>query len=103
MFPANNVHLQTIELAYVSACVGLGLGNGQFQSASLYPSGTGPVGVAAGDFNGGGSLDLAVVNSRANTVSILLDHGGLFLGALRDSAPARGAGRSSPRGAGRRR
>jgi FG-GAP-like repeat len=37
-----------------------------------FPVGSQPVGLAVGDFNGDGKLDLAVVNSADNTVSILL-------------------------------
>ena len=37
--------------------------------------GTGPYGVAVGDFNGDGHADLAVANTDSNTVSILLGNG----------------------------
>ncbi len=38
-------------------------------------TGTGPLGIAAGDFNKDGKLDLAVSNTTAGTVSILLGNG----------------------------
>src|SRR5207244_11639447 len=38
-------------------------------------SGTAPSGLATADFNGDGKLDLAIVNSGSNTVSILLGNG----------------------------
>ena len=37
-----------------------------------FPVGTGVIAVAAGDFNGDGVLDMAVVNEADNTVSVLL-------------------------------
>jgi hypothetical protein len=37
-----------------------------------FPVGTGPMSIGAGDFNGDGIIDLAVVNEGDNTVSILL-------------------------------
>ncbi len=43
-----------------------------FGPQATYAVGTGPVGVAIGDFNGDGHPDLAVVNSNSNTVSVLL-------------------------------
>ncbi|MFN7997345.1 MAG: choice-of-anchor D domain-containing protein [Bryobacteraceae bacterium] len=39
------------------------------------PAGGGPQGVATADFNGDGNLDIAVANSAANTVSVLLGNG----------------------------
>lgn len=52
----------------------LGNGDGTFTpaSGSPYPVGRGPDQIVAADFNGDGKLDLAVVNSTDNTVSILL-------------------------------
>jgi hypothetical protein len=53
----------------------LGNGDGTFQSPVSYPVGSGPDGIAAGDFTGHGRIDLAVANSNDNTVSILLGNG----------------------------
>jgi len=49
----------------------------QFLVAPEYTTGnaTNPQAAAVGDFNGDGNLDLAVVNSNTNTVSILLGKG----------------------------
>jgi VCBS repeat protein/FG-GAP repeat protein len=47
----------------------------QFSSPKNYPVGTAPVAVAVGDFNGDGKEDLAVANSGAGNVSILLGEG----------------------------
>jgi uncharacterized repeat protein (TIGR01451 family) len=46
-----------------------------FAQAKTYPVGTSPSAVVVGDFNGDGKLDLAVVNSGSNNVSILLGNG----------------------------
>ncbi len=46
-----------------------------FRSAQSYPVGTNPVAGKAADFNGDGKLDLAVLNSGSNDVSILLANG----------------------------
>src|SRR5437588_3031 len=55
----------------------LGNGNGTFTQASGSPIavGTNPRWLAAGDFNGDGTPDLAVANEGSNTVSILLGSG----------------------------
>jgi hypothetical protein len=51
----------------------------QFQAHVDYAAGADPFGVAAGDFNGDGDLDLAVTNNSGNTVSVLLGNGdGMF-------------------------
>jgi len=52
----------------------LGNGDGTFtpSSGSPYAVGGGPSAITAADFNGDGKLDLAVVNSMDNAVSILL-------------------------------
>ncbi len=47
----------------------------QFLEAPQYPTGTNPQAVAVGDFNGDGKLDLAVVNTASNTISVLLGKG----------------------------
>jgi tetratricopeptide (TPR) repeat protein len=53
----------------------LGKGGGTFESAVNYMTGLSPDGVAVGDFNGDGILDLAVANSGSNNVSVLLGNG----------------------------
>ena len=65
-----------------SVSILLGNGDGTFTATAGRPS-TGvqvpstlmPVSIVAGDFNGDGNLDLAVVNTGENTVSILLGNG----------------------------
>jgi len=46
-----------------------------FFTSPTFPVGTTPVAQVAGDFNGDGKADLAVVNQGSNTVSILLGNG----------------------------
>ena len=55
----------------------LGNGDGTLQPHVDYSTGpgSGPDGIAAGDFNGDGKLDLAVSNSGTNNISILLGNG----------------------------
>jgi hypothetical protein len=53
----------------------LGKGNGGFQTSVNYPVGNAPYHLVAGDFNGDGKLDLAVINVLDNTISILLGNG----------------------------
>jgi hypothetical protein len=55
----------------------LGKGDGTFEPAVNYASGSGPTSVASGDFNGDGILDLAVAiqSSGSGNVSILLGNG----------------------------
>ena len=53
----------------------LGNGDGTFQAAANYPSGTDTTHLAVGDFNGDGKLDLIATNGGDNTVSILLGNG----------------------------
>ena len=55
----------TIDLAAVS-----------FAAKTDYATGAGPHGVAVGDFNRDGKLDLAVADYGSNTVSVLLGNGG---------------------------
>ena len=47
----------------------------QFMVAPEFPVGINPLSIAIGDFNGDGKRDLAVNNSNANTLSILLGNG----------------------------
>ncbi len=53
----------------------LGNGDGTFQPQATYAVGSGPDSIVAGDFNGDGRTDLAVVNNDDNTVSVLLGNG----------------------------
>ena len=46
-----------------------------FSPQTAFGVGDGPFSVAVGDFNGDGALDLAVANSLANNVSVLLGNG----------------------------
>jgi hypothetical protein len=50
-----------------------GNGDGTFKSASTFPVSPGPTGLAVGDFNNNGKLDIAVAASSGSTVSILTD------------------------------
>jgi hypothetical protein len=68
----------------------LGNGDGTFRAAANPTTGNVPSGVAVGDFNGDGKLDLAVTNAADNTLSILLGNGdGTFTPA---ASPATGSG-----------
>ena len=74
-----------------SVAILLGNGDFTFRGVASYPTGAQPQGIAAGDFNGDGKLDLAVANEFENTVSILLGNGdGSFQG------PAKAAVASFP-------
>jgi VCBS repeat protein/putative Ig domain-containing protein/List-Bact-rpt repeat protein/FG-GAP repeat protein len=53
-----------------------GAGDGSFGSSRTFGSGSGPFSAVAGDFNHDGKLDLAVVNTFSNDVSLLLN--GIF-------------------------
>jgi hypothetical protein len=48
-----------------------GRNKNSFQFHVNYPTGAGPLGVVAGDFNNDGMLDIAAADSQANTVSIM--------------------------------
>ena len=58
----------------------LGNGDGSFQAHRDFNTGVGPTGIAVGDFNGDGKLDLVTANfgidqGFSNTVSVLLGNG----------------------------
>jgi hypothetical protein len=57
----------------------LGNGDGTFQSYTDFTVGDNPDQIAIGDFNGDGRLDMAVANGSSNTVSVLLQVGGINL------------------------
>ena len=78
----------TLDLAVANSGAGAnsvsvlsGNGNGTFLNAVPYAAGTGPYGLAIGDFNGDARPDLAVTNSGVNNVSIILSIGGVQIGA----------------------
>ena len=52
----------------------LGNGDGSFQPARNFGTGTYPASVAVGDFNGDGLTDLAVANPRSSNVSVLINN-----------------------------
>lgn len=53
----------------------LGNGDGTFQAVQSFDVGSGPISIAAGDFNSDGRLDLAVASQQSCTVSVLLGNG----------------------------
>ena len=56
-----------------------------FGAKTDFGTGTTPITVAVGDFNGDGKLDLAVANARGDTVSILLNNADLVFSLGFDS------------------
>jgi hypothetical protein len=48
-----------------------GRGDGTFDPADSYNAGDGPAGLAVGDFNGSGNMDIAVANVGNSTLSVL--------------------------------
>ncbi len=82
-----------------SVSVFLGNGDGTFTqtkcSGSLTcPTGTNPQGIAAGDFNADGKIDLAVTNFNSGTITILFGNGGGGF-TVQSTSPVTGRG---PRG-----
>lgn len=59
----------------------LGRGDGTFRAAVHYAAGNGPRTVATADFDGDGTIDLAVANVRSGDVSILSGNGDGTFGA----------------------
>jgi hypothetical protein len=72
----NNANLD-VAVALSSDQVGvcLGNGNGGFTGCNLFDVGPGPVGLAAGDFNGDGDTDIATSNEGDDTITILFGQG----------------------------
>ncbi len=71
-----------LDLAVVSQSAGMvtiltGVGDGTFLTFGTYTVGVlnGPQGIAIGDFDGNGNLDLAVSDSKTNIVHILTGNG----------------------------
>src|SRR5215467_14745152 len=59
-----------------------------FTSPEIYPSGSNPAGIATGDFNKDGKLDVCVANSGSLNISILLGRGdGTFLTTVKYKVP----------------
>ena len=68
-------------IAFSEVGVSVGNGDGTFQAQSFYPTNSGASGVTVADFNGDGSVDLAVPG--ANVINILLGRGdGTFGSAI---------------------
>jgi hypothetical protein len=63
----------------VAILLGNGDSNGTFQSRVVYPTtignNTGPTAMTTGDFNGDGTVDLAIAEQANNRVSVLLGNG----------------------------
>jgi Calx-beta domain/FG-GAP-like repeat/Carboxypeptidase regulatory-like domain/Domain of unknown function (DUF4214) len=53
----------------------LGNGDGTFSAPTNFDAGVSPFGLAKGDFNGDGKIDLATTNIQVNTISVLLGNG----------------------------
>lgn len=53
----------------------LGNSAGTLQSQATYSTDAGPAGVAIGDVNGDGKVDLVIANQNSNDVSVLLGNG----------------------------
>jgi Domain of unknown function (DUF4347)/FG-GAP-like repeat/Calx-beta domain/RTX calcium-binding nonapeptide repeat (4 copies)/FG-GAP repeat len=64
----------------------LGIGDGSFDTATIFTVGLSPVSVAVQDFNGDSKPDLAVVNANSDNISILLGIGDGSFGAASDFA-----------------
>jgi len=76
-FDGNGVDINTVSIL-------LGTGTGSFGAKTNFDTGSTPVSVAVGDFNGDGNPDLAVANQGSQSVSILLGTGTGSFGAKVD-------------------
>ncbi|MSP63522.1 MAG: hypothetical protein EXR72_24900, partial [Myxococcales bacterium] len=61
--------------------VRLGMGNGSFQAAKIYPVGNNPQGVSAAHVTGDGRPELFVANTQDGTISVLLSVNSAFQAA----------------------
>src|SRR6516162_3698232 len=68
----------------------IGNGDGTFQAAHTYAAGNAPRAIAVGDFDGNGTLDLAVGNYSGNNISILEGNGDGTFQAARNIAGVTG-------------
>ena len=67
----------------------LGNGDGTFGPEEAFPTGNTPRGVAVGDFNGDGQVDIVTANLGDDTATVLLGNGdGTFSSGAQQSAPA---------------
>jgi hypothetical protein len=73
----SNLDLAVANFVDNTVSILLGNGDGTFSAATpvSLPPGSGPISIAVGDFNGGGFLDLAIVNHTSGNVSIFLGNG----------------------------
>src|ERR1700719_3934201 len=85
-----------------SVSILLGNGDGTFRSHVDYPAGNSPVGIVAGDFNGDGKTDLAVVNRNGESVSLLFGRGGRNFSGGNSACHPRKANSDPNRGCSRR-
>src|SRR5215469_12246831 len=93
-----NQDLAIVNQATNNVTILLGKGDGTFAEATGSPISSGignvPVAIAAGDLNGDSKPDLAVVNQKDNTVSVLLNNGDATFTASATSPLQTGAGTS---------
>ena len=68
----------------------MGNGDGTFQPAQTFAAGNAPRSIAVGDFDGDGTLDLAVGNYTGNNISILFGNGDGTFGAPHNIATMNG-------------
>ena len=67
------VNLNSNNVAVLLNTTDPGAATPSFSAVHVFPTGIRPISVAAGDLNGDGKLDLAVVNLLSNSVSVLLN------------------------------
>ena len=88
-----NANSGTVRFSWATAVAGSELPRRSLQAMEAHRTGTGTV---AGDFNGDGKTDLAVVNSGTGTVGILLGNGN---GGVRQRTSVFSSGGGWPQGA----